>query len=726
MSIWPRFLWCVGILFSFFLVIARPVYANSAVELDLIGHTNLLVLQLGVILVAAWMGALLFRRLRLPAVLGELMAGVFIGPFLLGGIAVFGFPQGLFPLEATFPVSIELYSLATIASIVLLFLVGLETDIDTFLTFSVTGSVIGVFGVLMSFVAGDIAGILFGHWVLQSSFNWFHPVPLFMGVISTATSVGISARILSEKRKISSPEGVTILAAAVVDDVLGIIILAIIVSVAHSDHLGWGPVFLIVAKALGMWLGFTAVGLFWARPLSALLRRLKDVTTISVMSFALALLLAGFFEKAGLAMIIGAYVMGLSLSKTDLSFMIQERLDVLQRFFVPIFFCVMGMLVNVHEMASWPLMTFGLVYLALAVAGKIVGCSVPALFLNFNMRGALRVGVGMVPRGEVALIIAGIGLSRGIIGDEVFGVAVIMTFLTTLLTPPILDRMLDTPGKVLRKEPVRPRRYRSIILDMPNIQTAEFILNKVIKSFENEGFYVHCMEIPFRLYNIRRDGVFLTLKYTRRQMVFDCDESEYSFVHTLFYEVIAELEYSMKRLKTFTGKETIGKNILSPGSPPGAVKTRVADMTALSPLAIEVSLKSNHKEALLDELVSILIRSGQLSFEKKACVMADLIERETTMSTGMTGGIALPHAKTMAVDRLMAVVGIHQEGMNFDSLDKIPAKIFIMTLAPKEHPKSYLQFMADISRFLSNPENQQKIVNASCNAALYEVLIQNV
>ena len=165
---------------------------------------------------------------------------------------------------------------------------------------------------------------------------------------------------------------------------------------------------------------------------------------ITVVSFALTLLVAGIFEQAGLAMIIGAYIMGLTLSKTDISYIIQERLEMLQKFFVPMFFCVMGMLINVERVFAPDMILFGFIFVIFAILSKVIGCGLPALFLNFNLRCAITIGTGMVPRGEVALIIAGIGLASGIINDEIFSIALLMTFVTTLLTPPILDKMLNS------------------------------------------------------------------------------------------------------------------------------------------------------------------------------------------------------------------------------------------------------------------------------------------
>ncbi|MBU2266099.1 MAG: cation:proton antiporter [Candidatus Omnitrophica bacterium] len=689
-------------------------------ETDLISRMAMLVFQLGVIVFAAWAGGKLFKKLKFPVVLGELIAGVIIGPYLLGSLPVWGFSQGLFPLFEGFPVSAELYGFTTVASIILLFLVGVETDIETFLRSSLGGLFVGAFGVFFSFILGDLAGVLCSRYIFGVTYGFTHPIPLFLGVISTATSVGITARILSENRKLDSPDGVTIISAAVIDDVLGIIALAIIIGIAKSHQVQWRQVAYISLKAIGIWLGFTVLGLVFSRKISNVLKKFKDQGSISIMSLALTFIVAGIFEKSGLAMIIGAYVMGLSVSRMDLSFTVQANLSILRRFFVPIFFCVMGMLVNVNQMFSWASLTFGMIYVVFAVLGKFVGCGLPALLLNFNARGAVNIGLGMVPRGEVALIIAGIGIASGIIPHEVFSIAVMMTFITTLIPPPILARRFSKDLPVLRKITQIKKEYQKITFAMPNPETAELILNKVLAAFDNEGFYVHHMDIPESLYQIRKDETFITLKYTLQEFEFDCSIQDSSFIHTLFYEVLADMEYLIKNLQNLTDKEKIGREIFSTGN--GVKKEALKIGHVIGPLAVEANLKGATKQEIIEELADLLIRSGQLKSDKRSQALQDLFQREASTSTGMQDGIALPHAKTSAVDQVIAVIGLKKSGVDFQALDSKPSTIFIMTLTPKEHPQPYLQFMSEITKFLMNVDTRQKMTQARNNKELYEIV----
>jgi Kef-type K+ transport system membrane component KefB len=213
-----------------------------------------------------------------------------------------------------------------------------------------------------------LAGVL----LLNASF--MDPRCLFLGILCTATSVGITARILSDQKKMDSPEGVTILAAPVFDDVLGIIALAVVLGIvavlggsAGSEALRARVILIIAGKAFGIWLGFTALGIIFSKKIAAFLKLFKHSFDFSILALGIALVLAGIFEKQGLAMIIGAYIAGLSLSKSDIAPVIQERIHGVYDFFVPVFFAVMGMMVNVREIINPQVLAFGAIYTCFAI-----------------------------------------------------------------------------------------------------------------------------------------------------------------------------------------------------------------------------------------------------------------------------------------------------------------------------------------------------------------------
>ncbi|MBI4336233.1 MAG: cation:proton antiporter [Chloroflexi bacterium] len=416
-----------------------------------------LVLQLAVVLVAAKLaGEVCERYLRVPAVLGELVAGVVIGPYALGGLA-------LGPLDPLFPrptnpeanpvaaVPQELYALGQVGAVVLLFVAGLETDLKQFLRFVGPASVVATGGVILPFAFGAAATVAFGF----APQGLADPHALFVGAVLTATSVGITARVLSDLHQLNSPEGVTVLGAAVVDDVLGILVLTVVVGIAATGHVSAGEVGFIAAKAIGFWVALTGLGILLAPRIARLLSGFRVPGGTLALVLALAFLAAWLAESVGLAMIIGAYSIGLALSQTDLAKRLEAPLLGVYNALVPVFFVGMGMLVNISAMQN--ALVFGAVISLLAIVGKVFGCGLPALVSGFNLRGAARIGIGMLPRGEVALIVAGVALARNAISTEIFGVAIMMTLVTTVLAPVLLVPLFRRGGVGTRRRGPTPQ-----------------------------------------------------------------------------------------------------------------------------------------------------------------------------------------------------------------------------------------------------------------------------
>ena len=412
---------------------------------DIVTH---LIFQLAIILVLAKIGGELCDRfLKIPSVLGELVVGIIIGPYALGGLSVFGV-QPMFELnahsEGGFPLSQELFSVSQIAAIILLFAAGLETDLKQFIKYAWPASGVAIGGVLLPFGLGVGTTFFFKPGGLSGDSLMYSA--LFIGAVMTATSVGITARVLSDLKKLDTSEGVTVLAAAVLDDVLGILVLTVVVGMASPDGaFSLLNVAAIGIKALGFWIALMVGGILCAKYISTAFLSFRGAGAPLALAMALAFLSAGLAEYFGLAMIIGAYTIGLAISGTALAKRIEESVMSVYHAFVPIFFVVMGMMVDISAMKS--VIVFGIVLSILAIIGKVAGSGLPALFVGFNRRGAWRIGIGMLPRGEVALIIAGIGLSRGIIGPDIFGVAIMMTVVTTLLAPIILVPAFENGGK---------------------------------------------------------------------------------------------------------------------------------------------------------------------------------------------------------------------------------------------------------------------------------------
>jgi Kef-type K+ transport system membrane component KefB len=461
----------------------------------------LVLLQLSAVLISAKLLGALAERIKVPGVIGELLAGAIIGPFLLGRwihvplhgnwVPLFPPPQGL-----EWPVNEILWSLAQFASIVLLFITGLHTDLRQFLRYVGPATLIAIAGLVAPFALG--AGVVLIPWfsglaVAHSGESPLVPA-LFVGAILAATSIGITARVLSDIEKLDTPEGVTILGAAVVDDVLGIIALAIVGGIAATGTVSFGSATAISLKAFGVWIALTLVILAAAGSIERFFTSIRYSGSVIALGLALAFVCSGIAEFFGLAFIIGAYSVGLGLSRTRTAHTLMEQLRPIADFIVPIFFATLGMLVNFQAMFSdWRVIVFALVVTLAAVVGKLFGCGAAALPVGFNMRGAYRVGLGMVPRGEVALIVAGVGLSQNIIGANIFAVSIMMTLLTTIAAPILLVPAFAHGGSG-RRHPQRATRALPSASPHPAVDIpcpgdmADVIMNRLLRVAEKHGW----------------------------------------------------------------------------------------------------------------------------------------------------------------------------------------------------------------------------------------------
>ncbi len=679
-----------------------------------------LVLQLGILIFAVRLIGKLFKKIKVPTVLGELLIGVVIGPFALGGIPLPGFPQGIFPLNsASLAVSPELYSFSQVASIILLFASGLETDLKLFLKYSVAGGVIGIGGVVFSFVLGDLVGVLLLHT------NFMDVRCLFLGIMSTATSVGITARILSDKKKMDSPEGVTILASAVFDDVLGIILLAVILGVVAvlngtGASISGVEIAKIAGKAFGIWLVFTALGLIFSKQIAKFLKFFKHSYDFSICALGLGLLLAGVFEKQGLAMIIGAYVTGLSLSSTDIAPIIQERIRGLYDFFVPIFFAVMGMMVNVGEMLSKEVLIFGAIYTVVAILAKVFGCAFPAMLMGFNFKGGLRIGCGMIPRGEVALIIAGIGLTAGILDEKLFGVVILMTLVTTLVAAPFLNFSLSLPGRGTRKETTTEDGI-TLSWDFGSDEIADLVVDMLLKNLRNEGFYVQMMNINEGISQARKGSTVLSIKEEENIVTIETSAEAEAFVKTSMYEMILGVIDLINNLKKGFDGIALKKDILDSDATDADSDNQFKKL--IKPEVIIANSKAETKDDLLKEMVLLLSNTGNV--RDWELVLSDVLSREKIMSTGMEKGIAIPHAKSDGVIAPCVAVCVKKDGIDFGSIDKEPSKIFFMIVSPKKANSPHLQMLASISSIVRNKETLSKILEAKNSDEICKILKEN-
>ncbi len=687
---------------------------------ELLHGAMLLVFQVSIVLLCSLIAEKFSQKIMVPRVVGYILIGLIIGPCMLGSLPLGSlFPHGIFPstAETSLGISQSLYNLASIASVILLFYSGLETDVNLFLKYAFKGSIIGIGGLVFSFLGGYGVSVLF-----FPALSALHPAHLFMGTIATATSVGISTSVLSSKQKVSSPEGVTILSAAVFDDVLGIVILAVVMGIVDagghtaSAEISLGSVVLIFLKSLGLWLGSTALGLLFAKKLGHSLKKaITSTTRISICVLAIAFLVGAFFEAWGLSMIVGAYIVGLALSNTDLSYVIQEKLSPILLLFVPMFFVISGMQINIVNFARPEVLILGAAYSLVCMASKFFGTALPSLWLGFNALGASRIGMGMAPRGEVALIIASIGLAAGAMGSTLYNAIMLMIISNALIAPLFLQMLLGVSRDGTKKSEKSHAEKTEINFD--HWQLTRFIVSDFLTLMEEEGFFVNKIaQREKNIYHIRKDSVFFTLhSFNAGKLVFFSDKQSIPFFKTALYEATADIAESAQAVKEKVSY--IASSALESETSTGNVSKTQSLENVISPFLVELSIRANTKEEIITELVGFLDKGGYL--ENKSLFLKDIFEREKTFSTGMQNGIAIPHARSNACKSAKIVIGLKPEGADFDSLDTMPSRIFVLIATPKEYP--HLGLLTQISTLLQHEAFRETLLACTKETEVVEL-----
>ncbi|OAB42583.1 cation:proton antiporter [Paenibacillus antarcticus] len=363
-------------------------------------------------------------RLGQPAVLGKLIIGVVLGPAVLGWI----------PNDSNF-----IHYMSEIGVLLLMFIAGLETDVDQLRKDWKSALAVAVGGIFLPFVGGFAVAELFG---FPSSYA------LFMGVIFSATSVSISAQVLKDMNKLNSREGTTILGAAVVDDVLVVILLAVMMSLLGTGadvNLG-----LLIGKKVLFFVIIIVVGAFLVPKIMKLLSKLKVTEATITAALVICFGFAYFAEMMGMAGIIGSFAAGIAISQTSFRHAVEQKIEpIAYSIFVPVFFVSVGL--NVSFVGVGQQIGFLILLTLVAIMTKWIGGGLGARMTGFSRQSSIAIGAGMISRGEVALIIAATGLEAGLLLPEYYTSVIIMVILTTLVTPPLLKYFFREPLTVKEK-----------------------------------------------------------------------------------------------------------------------------------------------------------------------------------------------------------------------------------------------------------------------------------
>jgi len=373
-------------------------------------HATQVLFELFLIFASAKILGEVFERIRQPAVVGEILAGLLLGPYLLGIVPHSPIYEGI----------------AEIGVIFLLFTVGLETKPSDILRVGGVASKVGVLGIVLPFVLGFGLIVYLDHPTLEA---------LFIGTALVATSVGITARVLGDMGLIQEVESRIILGAAVIDDIVGMILLAV-VSGLGEGVLSWVRIAVVAIQAIAFTLFLAFIGSPVINRYARTIDNLKTPHAPLVGAILICLGLSALSSAIGMAAIIGAFMAGMVLAEFSEKYHLVEKAETICAFLVPFFFFVMGSHINLSVMASGEILWLALVITVLAVIGKLLGCGLGAWSLGRS--GALIVGVGMVPRGEVGIIVAMLGLRLHAIPETMYGLVIFMSVVTTLAVPPVL------------------------------------------------------------------------------------------------------------------------------------------------------------------------------------------------------------------------------------------------------------------------------------------------
>lgn len=381
-----------------------------------------LLLALALVITAAKIGGWLSNRLGQPAVLGELVAGLLLGPSVLD---LFGRPY----FEAGHTLE-TIHEVGELGVIFLMFVAGLEVHLSDFVKTGKPALFAGILGVVVPIVFGALVVLPFGYA--------FEPA-VFLGIVLAATSVSISAQTLMELGRLRSREGFTLLGAAVVDDVLAIGVLSVFVALVEGDSGGTIGLVWVIVRMLLFLVGAFLVGVWLLPRLARWAERLP--VSQGLMSFVIvSLLVFAWASEAvgGVAAITGAFIAGVALSRSSVKDEVERGIHTLTyAFFVPVFLVGIGLMANVKLLSSSDV-GLTIVVCVVAILTKLIGSGLGAKLGGMTWIESLRIGLGMVSRGEVGLIVAGVGITSGVIGTNVFTVVVVMVLVTTLVTPPLL------------------------------------------------------------------------------------------------------------------------------------------------------------------------------------------------------------------------------------------------------------------------------------------------
>jgi Kef-type K+ transport system membrane component KefB len=378
------------------------------------------IISLALLLFTAKIFAELFHRIKLPIVLGELLAGIIIGPYALGGLPLFN-GEPLVILDET------IKNIGELAAIVILFVAGLEITPREFLRGGASSFTIGALGVIVPFFVGSFVFSLYGLEALET---------LLIATALTATSIAISIQVLTSLGKMQTKEARLILGAAIVDDILAIAVLSVVLTMVQTGNTTPDimEITFLILKILGLFVVLLVGSILIVPRILHREKLWKSQGSIEGITTAIFFGGAGIAALVGLSPIVGAFAIGMAVASTRLIKQVEEYVHKLQIIFAPLFFAIIGAQVDLRGINLDVLLIAGILVF-IAIVTKMFGCGLPSLIFLKDKSKAMRVGIGMVSRGEVGLIVAGVGATSGVLSGDVYTAIIVMVAVTTIVTP---------------------------------------------------------------------------------------------------------------------------------------------------------------------------------------------------------------------------------------------------------------------------------------------------
>jgi fructose-specific phosphotransferase system IIA component len=665
---------------------------------------------------------MLLKKIKIPAMIGEFLIGIIISPYLLGGIGFTGFKKGLFPyFENGIGISYELFGLSIISAIVVFFIIGLQTDLSVFNKFSPQGIKISIISFILTFIGSlYVSSIIFNTTMYDSKC-------IILSLIFSAGSIGIASRILNRKSKASPYEKLTMFSSILMDNTITLILSTFIISFLYiqaknaNDFLTINKLSTTYVELVAIWIALLAFSIFFAILIPKILKFNKNLFSFSLLILAVIFIVSGFGTIFGIPHIIFAYIIGLVIAKTNLNFIIRENIRFLYKFFSPIFFVTMGMMIDIKSILLNPyILKTGIMFAVILIFIRIIFNLIPSLFMKFNLTGALRISLANIPRFEVSLIIATIAYYLGFLNKDFFDITIICIIMSSLIASPLL--YLSTMiGKAGISEKSKCKDTKEIKFDFSSPELTNLIMYRLINNLKSHGFLVNLIETETKYFQIVNDQLFFCIQNYDTSLILETSEKNYSIVKSVIDEVIIDVNTNIELL--LKEKDEHPKTVLKPHKEHSVNKFNISIENILDEKDIIINLKANNKTEILEEMIDMLYSNGRI--KDKHAVLEDVMEREKTMSTGMQQGIAIPHCKSKEIDEIIMAVGLKKEGVNFDSIDGKPTKIFILLLTPEGISGPHIRVLMLVSSILSKESERERLLSLTTPKEIYDFFVYN-